>query len=282
MIVVFEEMRKMQYLKLKEIQEEEKKILEKTIDFLEQNNIQYAICGGTMLGAVRHKGFIPWDDDIDLLIPRPDYERLIEVLNKNDQKIDQYHAVSVLLKNDFCPFIKVINKKIFTHSERLTNNRQTNLWIDIFPLDGLPDDDMETKKQYDKIKKYKKLYLLKGYKYSYIFKVSSITKMIPKIIIKTFLLCIPDSILSKKLDSLSKKYPYDQANYIGGVLWGYGPKEKMLKSEVSFTDFDFCDLKVKGLANYDLYLTNLYGDYRKLPPKEKRKTHNFEAWRSAK
>lgn len=269
----------MKYLSLTEIQMEEKNILEETIKFLNKNNIKYSVCGGTMLGAVRHKGFIPWDDDIDIFIPRDDYQKLISLLEKNSCKLHSYRAISVLLKNSYCPFIKIVNEKILTNNERMASSKQLPLWIDIFPIDGMPENEYDTKKLYAKIAKYRNLYMLKGYNYKYVLKSTTAIKVMPKLILKAILQLIPHRLISRKMDTIAKTFSYSTATYVGGVLWGYGPQERLLKKDVLWKDFDFEDLKVKGLANYDTYLSNIYGDYMTLPPEEKRATHEFKAWR---
>ncbi len=109
-------------------------ILAKTHDFCKKNNIRYSLGGGTLLGAIRHKGFIPWDDDVDIMMPRPDYERFIKELEGVDSNlyIQNYHT-----DNSF-------------HREwtRVCDNRTviyyisavSGVFIDVFPIDGLPDE----------------------------------------------------------------------------------------------------------------------------------------------
>ena len=123
------------YLNIKEIQEEELNILKETIKFLDHNNIKYYIFYGTLLGAVRHQGFIPWDDDIDIAIPRPEYEKLIKILKEKNNKINNLNIESIGYEvgvSDW-PFIKIVNKDIKLEDEL---NCDKNLWIDVFPLDG--------------------------------------------------------------------------------------------------------------------------------------------------
>lgn len=272
----------MKSLTTKEIQKEEANILKELILILDKNKIEYTVGGGTMLGTIRHKGFIPWDDDIDILIPRPDYERLICILKKNNLKVGNYIATSVLLNNGYYPFIKIVNQNISTYNENILANKQLNLWIDIFPIDGLPEDEKGSKEIFKKISLYKNMYMSKVFKTKYIIKTTKKIKILPKLILKILLLLVPINSISKKMDSISKKIDYNNSSYVGNLLWGYGRKETMLKKDVSYIEFKFEDLKVKGLKNYDSYLTNLYGDYMKLPPKEERETHSFKAWRNNK
>ena len=102
------------YLDIKEIQKEELNILKETIKFLNKNNIKYYIFYGTLLGAVRHQGFIPWDNDIDIAIPRPEYEKLINILKEKNNKINNMNIESIGYEvgvSDW-PFIKIVNKDI--------------------------------------------------------------------------------------------------------------------------------------------------------------------------
>lgn len=270
----------MKSLTTKEIQQEETNILKELILILDKNKIEYTVGGGTMLGTIRHKGFIPWDDDIDILIPRPDYERLICILKKNNLKVGNYIANSVLLNNGYYPFIKIVNQNINTYNEKIINSKQLNLWIDVFPIDGLPEDEISRKKLFKKIARYKSIYMTKVFKINYLLESTKKIKILPRLILKILLLPVPINFISKKMDNVSKKIDYNSSSYAGNLLWGYGQKETMFKKDISYTNFQFEDLKVKGLKNYDSYLNNLYGDYMKLPPKEERKTHSFKAWRN--
>ena len=101
----------MKYLTLEEIHKEETEILKKFISFCDENNLTYYICGGTLLGAIRHKGFIPWDDDIDVMMPRSEFEKMEKILNK--KKIaDNLSFISYDNGNMHYPFGKIINTNI--------------------------------------------------------------------------------------------------------------------------------------------------------------------------
>ena len=269
-------------LNIREIQQEEKKILDNVVKILNNNNLRYFLCGGTLLGAVRHKGFIPWDDDIDIAMPRPDYDKLQQLLIKN--KIEcpnklSFHSLS--LKNLNFPFIKVYNHCIEIYDYRYEDRFEKYLWIDIFPIDGFPESNKECIKWFKKRNKYKKMLGYRKMSNKFIFEnKKNLLKNITKFVFKYICKIIPENFFAKKIDKLSKKYPYDSSRYAGCFSWGYGPQEKMEKKEFEeYIDVEFEESIYKSIKNYDLYLTNLYGDYMTLPPEDKRVTHSFEAWR---
>ena len=158
------------------------------------------------------------------------------------------------------------------------------LWIDIFTIDGLFENEKDNIKLYKKVIKKRKmlcLYLavdenIKKNDKNY--KKRKVKKQIKDII--KFLLGKNKKIkLSKQLDELSKTYDFDKSKYVGGVVWGYGPQEKLQKNELKDTLVDFEGLKVNTFECYDKYLKNLYGDYMKLPPVEKRVAHNLNVYK---
>ena len=128
-----------------EIKSIELEILKEFNAFCQKNNLRYNLAGGTLLGAIRHKGFIPWDDDIDVCMPRPDFCRLISEYKGEDSKlklvyrgIDGYDA----------PFAKIIRTDTFVKNRFSSRETDKHLWIDIFPVDGLPENIEEVKKIY--------------------------------------------------------------------------------------------------------------------------------------
>lgn len=119
----------------------QKKLLEVfkyTIAFLEKHDIKYIVCGGTLLGAVRHKGFIPWDDDIDLYLYRDDYEKLKKL--KEEIQNDGYYLQSLADENYYLPFMKIINPRT-TIWEKAKFEFLTGVFVDIFPIDKFLIDD---------------------------------------------------------------------------------------------------------------------------------------------
>ena len=118
-------------------------MLEKFAKYCDSNHIRYALCGGTLLGAIRHKGFIPWDDDIDILVSRPDFEKL-QKIKKTIIAPDLF--ISNIENKSSLPFIKIYNPKYKIYEENIDLTEGEFIWLDVFPTDGLPDNERDAKK----------------------------------------------------------------------------------------------------------------------------------------
>lgn len=270
------------YLSDKDLKSELKLILKNVDIFLKDNNIEYSIIAGTLLGAIRHEGFIPWDDDIDICLIRSEYNKLVEILKKN-QVSDNLYGIGYELNNSDIPFIKIVNKDI-SCIEKFTLGKseikyETNLWIDVFPIDAIP------KKNINLYFFYLRKILFKIYN----FKRESIHKWnVKRNPLKTCLLNIIKFILNiisfnrilEKYISTCSKYDINNCDLVCGNTWGIGyaeafPKEVMFE----YADYKFEDIIVKGIKNYDIWLKIRYGEYLELPPESKRVNHGIIAWR---
>lgn len=267
-------------LSLEEIHKEETEMLKRIIEFCDKNEIKYYICGGTLLGAIRHKGFIPWDDDVDLLFPRPEFEKFERIVKeKNCEISENLKVISYDLKTMKFPFCKVMNTNIVLDENCVQDESQKYLWIDIFPMDGLSEKKEENINLYNKVIKLRKKLLILVSNERYLKNYSKAKwKFLPKKIFK-LLFKHKTEKYAKKLDNLVKTYDYNSSKYVGGIVWGYGPQEKMLKEELEDIKVEFENLEVNTFNCYDLYLKNLYGDYMKLPPIEKRYNHNLKVYK---
>ena len=138
----------MKRLTLAQIKETELEILLVLDRICRENDLKYSMCAGTLLGAVRHQGFIPWDDDIDICMPRPDYMRLIE-MNRKGSALPPYLKLCCYEDGTLeSPYMKIMDLRTYIREENYTQRDVRSLWIDVFPVDGLPDSEQETRRLY--------------------------------------------------------------------------------------------------------------------------------------
>ncbi len=239
-------------------------------EYLDDNGYKYYVAYGTFLGVVRHKGFIPWDDDIDIMLPRKDYLRLIWSFDKT---IDHYVLENPSENNDYpYPYCKIYDTST-TLVERQRKLLKRGVFIDIFPLDGLGNDFAAAKKYYKKVEKKYHLLLTKT---CAIRKERKWYKNLAIIFGRLFLFFNPKK-LAKDIDEDASKYDFNTSKYVCCFYGSYGEKEifeKRVFGEPSIYTFE--GTSVKGPQLYDEYLTHLYNNWR-VPPKESEKgiQHDF-------
>ncbi len=265
----------MKEMDITEIKQTELEILEYFAHKCEKTGLKYMLCGGTLLGAIRHQGFIPWDDDIDVLMPRGDFEKLLRISRK--QKGDErYRLISWKTKDSPYPFIKMVDTTTVVKEEYVDPKYRINVWIDIFPFDGMPADDKLIVKKFKKLFFYKWLLLLAG---SEAGKGTTWYWQIIKSIAVPFAKLLNISRIADKMNVIASEYPVETSPYLGGFLWGYGLKEKMPRTLLDVEDVTFEGKTFKAPVCWDEYLKGLYGDYMQLPPEEQRVHHVFKAWK---
>lgn len=267
----------MKQLTLEEIKQTELNILIAFDKYCKNNNLTYFLSGGTLLGAVRHQGFIPWDDDIDVFMPRPDFEKFVTLTGFNSiaPEYDTSFYRDTKLVADY-PFVKVIDNRTKVIEKTKLEEKCTGIWIDVFPIDGFSNSSF-----INKIFCIRKLFW-KRLCYTYsddLSKVTNFKKKIGKALVMPFLKIMGQKRLFNKLDRICRKYDFEKSTNVGCTVWGYKTKEIIPKtallpaSVVRFENHDF-----PAPADTDCYLTSLFGDYMQLPPEEKRINHEMLAY----
>lgn len=251
---------------LRELQLVELDILKEFINACEKCNVNYFLIGGTLIGAVRHNGFIPWDDDIDVCMLRDDYEKFLRHGQKYMSK--KYFLQTYKTDKEYSGCFAKIRNSDTTFLETDVQNRKMNhgIFIDIFPLDNLY--------KYNILKE--KLLLYKLYNHLYISNKNIIKRTIAhlsNIIYKNK----SKLELCNKLDQLYQKANKKKTKKIVNFSGAWGVKRESHFREdfenYKFTNFE--NISVKIPCGYDRCLTDTYGDYMKLPPKEKQVTHHY-------
>lgn len=241
-------------------------------NFCNKNNLRYYALGGTMLGAIRHHGFIPWDDDIDIGMPREDYNRLIKLIG--NRKIGNYYLETPESKFDEYryPYAKLYNTNT-TLVENTWPRIRRGIFIDVFPIDGYGDTISEC---------YNRWYDI--YKESMFIWARTCALRRSRSILKNTAIfvshCLPSFITKDRIRLITmnrkaQRYSFDKMKYGGNTFGNWGEKELMETSIMGKpTLYKFENMEIFGAEKYDEYLTNLYGDWRRLPPLEKRVTHH--------
>ena len=251
-------------------------IVKQVVSICDAHGFKYYMLGGTMLGAIRHKGFIPWDDDIDLGMPREDYEAFLALA---DQELPSHLRV-VNYRNDpsyqyYITRVQDIQTRVV--EERIGNDsKYTCASIDIFPIDGTPNNPLLRKVYFFRVLYHRALMSL-CYK-------DSIDRKRKRSKKEKLLLWIMEHIPVEKLttpykqkckiDKLLRSQKVEGSQYIGNIMGAYRTREIVpadYYGEGAYYPFE--DMQLRGMAKAEEYLTFTYGDYMKLPPEDQRKTH---------
>lgn len=268
-------MENLRILQLKEVE-----MLKDTLAFFDRHNLRYYAMSGTLLGAVRHKGFIPWDDDIDLAMPRPDYNRLLDLSEKteeiklryfgNDRQYNQYFAK---IESDK---IKVVLKNVSSGTEEKVSS-----WISVFPFDGMPNNWILRKVHQFRILFRRMLFVMARFDELANLKKKNRSKLEKILIFATQKLHLQRFLnrerTYKKIDKLIQKYTYDNSDYVVDAMGAYKFKEMFPRKWFGRgKSYDFEGVCLTGPEESDKMLTQLYGDYMTPVSEKDRGAHNLQ------
>lgn len=273
----------MREMTTKEVQQFSLSILQEFHDFCIKNNLHYSLSGGTLLGAIRHNGFIPWDDDIDVQMPRPDYDKFIYTF-KSDKGLKVF--CRELLDEEGLriayPYARLCDtsRTYVDTGIRPWIDASVGMWIDILPCDGAPNDEIKAVEHIEMVGRYVRKTWRTGVRYtswSVFLKGNNVKekfKFIAKKIVSPFETYDP----YRKLCALRKQFDYSKSNYFFTTPH-YGIKEWQLKKNMeSFILHKFEEKEFYIMSGWDANLKSLFGDYMKLPPENKRISHDFNRY----
>lgn len=254
----------MERLDLESVKKIELNILDYVVNICNENNLTYFLAGGTLLGAIRHKGFIPWDDDIDISMPRPDYEKLISILSKDQSK---YRVITKDLFEDYYLFFaKVVDKDTYAYEKNTPlHTQKMGVFIDIFPMDGLGNDENSSINHLKNVLYNYSTYKVKKYPITYYnnFLVAILRK------IKYFFTSYSKIYNNDK--KLVNRYDFYNSAYVASTYGAKGIDEivpRKIYDKIIKVQFE--SRFYNAPEGYNLYLEKMYGDYMKLPSLENR------------
>ena len=247
------------YISQEEMKELELQLLKHFKDTCDKLGLRYSLCGGTLLGAVRHKGYIPWDDDIDVLMPVPDYMKLLEQFEEDD--------CYKLLSLDNCQtsymFTRMIDKRTVLEEVHYPLQSKTAINIDIFPISGFPSGE-----EHEVVAFTEEVLSLRNawddYWFSYGMKDNEEEY----------------ERLKCKVKDVMTRYDFDNSQVVGYIVTGKLTRELLSRDNFNeYIQMEFEGEQYKVFKGYSVYLSNMYGDYMKMPPKEQQESHHdFNAW----
>ncbi len=235
-----------------------------------ENDIKYSLTGGTLLGAVRHKGLIPWDDDVDVFLSRPEFEKLRDAFPDGGR-----YVYVDRVKEPGYPYVfgRLIDTDTMIVKSPNTISFGKGLFVDVCVVDGLPKSKILREIHMKRMRilfRFRRATIHENNSKSYANK-GPVVLFFKKVIKK----CTTTEFWNRKIEKLMQKYPWDTSEYVGNFTSAYGKREMLHRSGFdSYSDMEFEGKNYMVFDGYEEYLTNIYRDYMQLPPVKKRVGHH--------
>lgn len=268
--------KRMKELNIEEIHEITLDILKKIDEIVTEQGMKYYLAYGSLIGAVRHRGFIPWDDDLDIMMVRPDYEKLIQYFIENAKMLYPLKVFTYDTCENYPHMIARICDMRYPIVVENEIDCGMGVFVDVYPLDGMGSDE----KTWNRVMRRRQQLIAASY---YATRIHfEIPKKKYRIVDKYLLYLYAKSrgreYFLKKIEAYKDYFPWETSRYVGCAVWG-----KELFDKKYFLDtmrMPFEDMQVMVPAGYDGLLKCSYGDYMQLPPEEERQPqHNYAAYR---
>lgn len=267
----------MEELGIKDTQRISLEILHTIADICEKEGLRYYLIYGTLIGAIRHKGYIPWDDDVDIMMPRPDYEKFLDYMKKNSESYENLRVFNHRECKEYPYMITRVSDDRYTIDMDNEKPYGMGVFVDVYPYDGLGDTKEEALKFGLKGDRLSSLCYQSTRCHYAVETTKGIIKRIAKLPVYWAARIIGKDYFQNKLEKLEGKKEYDSSRYVGCVVWLSGGIKDIFPKKwfdeyimVTFDKYQF-----RAPKYYDKMLRHIYGDYMELPPEKERVGHHY-------
>lgn len=268
-------------MSLQEIQSVNLEMMKDIHTFCVEKGINYSLAYGSMIGAIRHKGFIPWDDDIDIMMTRPDFERF----SREYKNTKGYVLSSVYDEDTYINYTRVFDSHTWvTHCPK-SAKYATGIWIDVFPIDCISEDAVVSRKQFQELRHFTIAVEKWRKNLTRLEKPGIMGKLKSCVRLAQLLLTNKGSFpyWHQRICDICKEYPFGSTGKCSSLVCVEANRND--KQEIfSVEDFKeyilmpFEDSQFYVASGYDHILTTIFGDYMQIPPKEKQISHIMQKW----